>query len=108
MILNHGPSYVPYNHDYLIYVISPTPNSFVMRIVTLDERVIGVALLVKIPFIDSRPASQRLHLNKCHALVTRWEAGNERFVEVNIIWNLVLWRFPFTSSSSEVKTQATF
>jgi len=107
MVLNHGSSDVPYDHDDLIYFTSPTPNSFVMRVVTLDEWVVGVALADKVPLVDSRPTSECFHLNERHAFVARWEAGNKRLEEINIIWDLIFRRLPFTGSTAEINTEAT-
>ena len=106
MVFHHRSSYVPHDHNNLIYVAAPWPDTLVVRIVTLDKWVIGV-LLVKVPLVHSRPTSKRLHLNKRHTLVTRWEASNERLVDVNIICDHILRRRPFTCSPAEISTEAT-
>ncbi len=51
------------------------------------------------------PARQALHLYENHPLVARWETGDYRLVELEILWHLVLGRQPFTIAAAEVEAQ---
>lgn len=107
VIFHHGTTHITYDHDHLICESAPGPISLVMGIVTLNKRMICHAIIDKVPFVPGWPSSQCLHLGKGHALIARRKSGNESFVKVDIVGNIVSGWFPFTCTAAQVEGEMT-
>ena len=107
MVFNHGTPHVTYDHDHLISSITPAPISFVMRIIGLDERMVGRAVKYKVPLVAGRPSRQRLHLRESHALVARGEAGDQSLVKINVCGHRIFRSLPSAVSATEVQRKPT-
>ena len=107
MIFNHGTPHVTNDHDHLINTISPAPISLVVRIIGLDEGMVGRAVKYKVPLVAGRPSRQRLHLRESHALVARGEAGDQSLVEINVCGHRIFWSLPSAVSATEVQRKPT-
>ena len=102
MIFVHRFANVTNHQNDLIGRVLPAPDSFMVGIVGLDERMVAHSESPKIPIILGGPPRQRLHLQENHALVTGWVASNNCLVKIDVCWNVVFGKFPFTIAAPEV------
>lgn len=102
MIFVHRFANVTNHQNDLIGRVLPAPDSLMVGIVGLDERMVAHSESPKIPIILGGPPRQRLHLQENHALVTGWVASNNCLVKIDVCWNVVFRKFPFTIAATEV------
>mmetsp|Transcript_36374 Transcript_36374/g.87771 ORF Transcript_36374/g.87771 Transcript_36374/m.87771 type:complete len:212 (-) Transcript_36374:285-920(-) len=103
VIFDHRPSNVTYHQNDLIGDVPPSPDSFVMGIVCLDEWMVGYSQEFEVPFVLGGPSRKRLHLNERLPLIPRRITRDDRFVKFRLVGDVVLgWR-PLARAVPEVE-----
>mmetsp|Transcript_2172 Transcript_2172/g.4736 ORF Transcript_2172/g.4736 Transcript_2172/m.4736 type:complete len:308 (-) Transcript_2172:156-1079(-) len=87
VVLIDGAADVAYNEHYLVGVILPAPNAFMVRIIRLNERLLRHAQKFEIPRIPTAQPCHHLHLPQYHALVGAWISCNNCVLKHDVLGN---------------------
>jgi len=107
MVFHHNLFDIAHDQYYLIANIAPAPDTFMVRVVGLDEGLIGHAQELEVPLITRRKTSETLQLSECETLVATGISCNNRLVECVIFWETFVvvldGGYPFTLSTPKVQ-----